>query len=578
MGQVAEVSCVYCGDGHTFESCPSNPTSVCYVGNQNANCNNPYSNSYNPGWRQHPNFSWGGQGASSSRAPMQNNPTYPPGFSPKQPRAQPPPPQVSQSSSLESLMKEYMVKNDAVIQSQAASLRNLEIQFGQLANELKNRPQGTLPSDTENPRKDGKEHCKAVTLRSGKNLELTEDNCTRNREPTSIQSSVDKGDKVVNLKFLNDDSEAIAAAIPPQNATRKPISKPPPPFPQCFQKQQQDGQFQRFLDVLKQLHINIPLVEDLEQMPNYMKFLKNILSKKRRLGEFETVALTEGCSAILKNKIPPKLKDLGSFTIPCSIGGRDVGRALCDLGASINLMPMSIFKKLGIGEARPTTVTLQLADHSMAHPEGKIKDVLVQVDKFIFLTDFIILDYEADRDVPIILGRPFLATGRTLIDECSKLSVIESIVAEKFHKEAFKDGVEVRSLEELENLSEEEESQVTWVESKQPFAKFRRPFESLNLSEGNFKPPKPSIQKPPKLELKPLPSHLKYAYLRDNETLPVIISAMLGAEKESLLLAVLKKYTRAIGWTMVDIKDISPSFSMHKIMLEECCNNSIEQQ
>ncbi|KAM6556393.1 hypothetical protein CsatB_003412 [Cannabis sativa] len=119
---------------------------------------------------------------------------------------------------------------------------------------------------------------------------------------------------------------------------------------------------------------------------------------------------------MLKSKIPPKLKDLRSFTIPCIIGGRDVGGALCDLGASINLMPMSIFKKLGIGEARPTTVTLQLADRSMAHPEGKIKDVLVQVEKFIFPADFIILDYEADREVPMILGRPFLATGRTLID------------------------------------------------------------------------------------------------------------------------------------------------------------------
>ena len=110
--------------------------------------------------------------------------------------------------------------------------------------------------------------------------------------------------------------------------------------------------------MLKQLHINILLVEALEQMPSYVKFMKDILSKKRRLGEFETVALTEECSAILKNKLPPKLKDPGSFTIPCSIGNQYFGKALCDLGASINLMPMSIFKKLGIGEARPTTVTL----------------------------------------------------------------------------------------------------------------------------------------------------------------------------------------------------------------------------
>ncbi|KAL5550236.1 hypothetical protein UlMin_000412 [Ulmus minor] len=141
-----------------------------------------------------------------------------------------------------------------------------------------------------------------------------------------------------------------------------------------------------------------------------------MLMKKRKFGEFETVALTRECSAALQSKLPPKLQDPGSFTIPCSIGGQYCGKALCDLGASINLMPMSIFKTLGIGKARPTTVSLQLADRSIAHPEGKIEDVLVKVDKFIFPVDFIVLDYEADLEVPIILGRPFLATGRTLID------------------------------------------------------------------------------------------------------------------------------------------------------------------
>ncbi|XP_062100137.1 uncharacterized protein LOC133806018 [Humulus lupulus] len=343
-------------------------------------------------------------------------------------------------------------------------------------------------------------------------------------------------------------------------------------------------------------------------MTNYVKFLKDILTKKRRLGEFETVALTEGCSAILKNKIPPKLKDLGSFTIPCSIGGRDVGRALCDMGVSINLMPMSIFKKLGIKEARPTTVTLQLADRSMAHPEGKIEDVLVQVDKLIFLADFIILDYEVDRYVTIILGRPFLATGRTLndvkngeltmrvndqqvtfnvfnsmkfpdeIEEGSSLSVIDTIVAEKLLEETCKDGLGVISLEELKEMSEEQETQVTWVESKQPFTKVGRNFESLELLERNFKPSKPSIQEPPKLELKPLPSHLKYAYLGCEETLLVIISTLLGVEKENMLLDVLKKYKKAIGWTMADIKGISPSLCMHKILLEDTCSNYVEQK
>ena len=151
-------------------------------------------------------------------------------------------------------------------------------------------------------------------------------------------------------------------------------------------------------------------------MPNYVKFLKDILARKRRLGEFETVALTQESSHMLQSKIPIKVKDPGSFTIPYSIGTRYAGRALCDLGASINLMPLSVFKQLGVGECRPTTVTLQLADRSHAYPEGKIEDVLVKVDKFIFPVDFIVLDFEADKEVPIILGRPFLATAKTLID------------------------------------------------------------------------------------------------------------------------------------------------------------------
>ncbi|XP_062093888.1 uncharacterized protein LOC133799914 [Humulus lupulus] len=189
-----------------------------------------------------------------------------------------------------------------------------------------------------------------------------------------------------------------------------------PPFPQRFQKQKQDAQFEEFLDVLKQLDINIPLVEALEKMPNYVKFVKDILTKKRMLGEFETMALTKECSSFLQNKLPPKMIDPRSFTITCTIGDSYRGMALYDFGASINLMPVYIFKQFGIGEVKPTMVTLQLADRSLAHLDGKIEDVLVRVDKFIFPANFIVLDYEVDIEVPIILGRPFLAIGRTLID------------------------------------------------------------------------------------------------------------------------------------------------------------------
>ena len=107
-------------------------------------------------------------------------------------------------------------------------------------------------------------------------------------------------------------------------------------------------------------------------MPNYVKFLKDILTRKMRFGEFETIGLTHECNHMLQNKIPQKLKDPGCFTIRCSIGTKYSGKTLCDLGASINLMSLSMFKQLGVGEVRPTTVTLQLADRSHTYVGGKI--------------------------------------------------------------------------------------------------------------------------------------------------------------------------------------------------------------
>ncbi|GMI75578.1 hypothetical protein HRI_001227100 [Hibiscus trionum] len=127
-------------------------------------------------------------------------------------------------------------------------------------------------------------------------------------------------------------------------------------------------------------------------MPNYAKYLRDMVSKRKRIGEFETVAVTEEYMAMLHNKLPPKQTDLGSFVIPCRIGGNHVTRALCDLGASINLMPKAVFDKLGIGQAKPTSIMLKLADHSFLQPEGKIENILVRVDNLIFPADFLILD------------------------------------------------------------------------------------------------------------------------------------------------------------------------------------------
>ena len=151
-------------------------------------------------------------------------------------------------------------------------------------------------------------------------------------------------------------------------------------------------------------------------MPSYVKFMKKILANKKKLGDYETIALTEECSAILQKKLPPKLQDPGSFAIPFSIGNSVSSKALCDLRASINLMPLLMFKRLKLGEAKPTTINLQLADRSYQHPRGVIENVLVKVDKFLFPTNFVILDMEEDDTVPIILSRPFFVTGKAQIN------------------------------------------------------------------------------------------------------------------------------------------------------------------
>ncbi|KAK8690836.1 hypothetical protein V6N13_074362 [Hibiscus sabdariffa] len=130
--------------------------------------------------------------------------------------------------------------------------------------------------------------------------------------------------------------------------------RPPPPFPQRIKKQKQEDQFKKFFDILKHVHIHLPLVEALQQMPNYVKFLKDMVTSKTRRKEFETVAATEACLAMMHNKVPAKRKDHESFTIPYSIGNHYSSKALCDPGASINLMPKSVFQKLGIGEVKPT--------------------------------------------------------------------------------------------------------------------------------------------------------------------------------------------------------------------------------
>ncbi|XP_050876414.1 uncharacterized protein LOC127080124 [Lathyrus oleraceus] len=181
-------------------------------------------------------------------------------------------------------------------------------------------------------------------------------------------------------------------------------------------KGQHENFFEKFLELFKKLEINIPLLEALEQMPTYAKFMKDFISKKRTTNT-NPIILTETCSAILQGmKIPIKKEDRGAVTIPCTIGDKSFNKALIDPGASVSLMPLSIFKKLGIWAVQDTRMTLQSADHSVKRPYGIVKDVLVKIDKFVFPVDFVILEMPEDKEIPLILGRPFLETGRCVIN------------------------------------------------------------------------------------------------------------------------------------------------------------------
>ncbi|XP_038904380.1 uncharacterized protein LOC120090738 [Benincasa hispida] len=230
-----------------------------------------------------------------------------------------------------------------------------------------------------------------------------------------------------------------------------------PPFLQRLKKNKNDEvQYQRFMDMLKQLYISIPFTEVIKQMPKYTKFLKDMVTKKRSTGKFTTVVLTQSSKSI----IPPKMRDPGSFTIPCSIGGLYIGQVLCDLGATINLIPLSIFKQLNVGQLAPTMATLQLADRSLVHPEGKI-DM-----------------YKEEITLSV--------NGQNL-----RFDIIRAM---KYPKE-----------------------------------------EDLNESDDE-------------------------------------------PNQENTLLSILRKYIKAIGWMLSDIREISPEYYMHRIRLEDNQKGSIEHQ
>jgi len=207
--------------------------------------------------------------------------------------------------------------------------------------------------------------------------------------------------------------------VEPEHCKGETDSPPALPFLHTMTKQRKVNHNSEIFETFKQVRINIPLLDAIKQVPSYAKFLKDLCTVKRKLNVKKKAFLAEQVSDILQNDNALKYKDPGYPTISCFIGEYKIDKALLDLGASVNLLPYSVFQSLILGELKPISITLLLADKSVKVPSGIVEDVLVQVDKFIFLVDFIVLDtqpVEACNSIPVILGRLFLATSNALIN------------------------------------------------------------------------------------------------------------------------------------------------------------------
>ncbi|GKA49180.1 reverse transcriptase domain-containing protein [Tanacetum coccineum] len=286
---------------------------------------------------------------------------------------------------------------------------------------------GTLPSNTvTNP----KEDLKGITTRSGvaykgptihttsspkvveREPEVTKDTMP----PTNNGSTEDIPPLVVPIVHHESISEPVNAPV----SASRPNQKASIPFPSRRnderRREKANDQIEKFYEIFRDLSFEISFTDALMLMPKFASTLKTLIGNKEKLSEMARTPLNENCSAVILNKLPKKLGDPGRFLIPCEFSGINTCNALADLGASINLMPYSVWKNLSLPELTPTCMTLELADRSISEPIGIAEDVYVTVGKFQFPADFVVVDFEPDPRVPLILGRSFLKTSHALID------------------------------------------------------------------------------------------------------------------------------------------------------------------
>jgi hypothetical protein len=610
QGYQAEIHevCTVCHNEHPIKDCPLLPNLVGIYEEQCGAIGNfkkpysPYSETYNPGWKNHPNFGWKNDTSSPQQSSLlQRN------FSQSYPTQHASQPSSSSSNSLEHNLNAFIEaqtkanqmydafnqKHEATIQKHDAILNRLvednkefRSHLSKLTTTLSVNEKGKFPSQAHIPHsqymaqgsqdKPNNEHVNVVTTRSGKTVVTP-----------PVEEQTENRDNIEEPTI--------------NEPVRRPISVP---FPQALKTSRKLDSSPEILENLRQVRINLPLLHVIKQVPSYAKILKDLCTMKRKQNVKKTAFLTEQVSALIQHKIPPKYKDPGCPTISCIIGDHDIEQALLDLGASVNLMPYSVYLQLGLGELKPTMVVLQLADRSVKTPKGVVEDVLVQIDKFYYPVDFLILETEsvvhANSKIPIILGRPFLATANALIncrnglmklsfghmtlevnifnigkqifedEDYEVVNWIDAVVQEQFTKTYHSDPLDSCLL----NFSDGDSSIGSNIASVCSLLDLQvmelncwKPrFKELHKSENKALPSSVAI---PKLELKQLPNGLKYAFLESGDTFPVVISSILNMDQEGKLVELLRKHKTAIGWTIADIKGISPLICTHRINFED---------
>nr|GEU92124.1 reverse transcriptase domain-containing protein [Tanacetum cinerariifolium] len=450
-----------------------------------------------------------------------------------------------------------------VAKNHQASIQNLETKFDRLADKQSGRPSSSLPSNTQpnpkghnskayQPSQARNEHVNAVFTKSGKSYNPL------------VNSNDQQNDSENPINFDSDDEENEEPTPQTETKNPKPVKETPLPkphkpkilYPPRLRKEKMEAQYIKFLDIIRTVRINVPLVDVLARMPNYGKFLKEHISNKHKI---------EQISAIFKQ---------GKFS-------NDPKQT--DLGASINLMPHSLYAKLSLETLKPTKISVRLVDSSFQYPVGIAENMLIEVGKFTFLANFVILEMEEDSKVPLILGRPFIHTADAVIqvkqkqlnlgvgtermifnidsamkhsysndDTCFSIDVINEVLEEDFDALLDEGSKILHSIEgtllEEKIFAEFDEfmAMTTDINSDSESDTEDLPFEKITINT-DYKI-KTSLEEPPTdLELKPLPNNMEYVLLEEPSFLPVIISSQLSKEKKNKLISVLKKHKQAFA-------------------------------